>query len=444
DELYEVMRRIKELCDPAGVLNPGVILNDDPKAHLRHIKVDPLVAEEVDRCVSCGYCEPVCPSRDLSLTPRQRIVALRAIETARRAGDEQLVRELERDYDYESVQTCAVDGMCQTACPVNINTGDLVKRLRRENTGKVAATGWNVAARHWESVTKAAAMGLSLADRLPASAIVPANRAARSLLGNETVPLYSDDLPAGGHQRSRPTLAREPVAVYFPTCTSAMFGATEPASREGEESPGIQDSFVMLAEKAGLKLLIPSDIDGLCCGTPWSSKGMAAGEQTMRSRTVESLRRATQNGRLPIVCDASSCTEGLLHAVETAETPPDEAPLQIIDAVEFTAKQILPLLPEASRIPSLALHPTCSSTRMGLNPDLAIVAAAVAEKVEVPADWGCCAFAGDRGMLHPELTASATARQATQIAELNSAAHASCNRTCEIGMSRATGATYRH
>lgn len=444
DELYEVMRRIKELCDPAGVLNPGVILNDDPKAHLRHIKVDPPVLEEVDRCVSCGYCEPVCPSRDLTLTPRQRIVTLRAIEAARQAGDEKLAQELERDYDYESVQTCAVDGMCQTACPVNINTGDLVRRLRRENTGKVTAAGWNLAARHWASATKAAAAGLSAADKLPTGAILPANRAARSILGNDTVPLYSADLPTGGRRRKRPAPASEPIAVYFPSCTSAMFGATESASPDGEGSNGIQDSFLMLAEKAGLVMLIPSDIDGLCCGTPWSSKGMTAGEETMRTRTVTSLRTATQNGRLPIICDASSCTEGLRHTVETAETPAGQAPLRIVDAVEFTSEHILPRLPEGTRIPSLALHPTCSSTRMNLNPELAAVAAAVAEKVEVPTDWGCCGFAGDRGMLHPELTASATARQAEQITELGATAHASCNRTCELGMSRATGATYRH
>lgn len=446
DELYEVMRRIKELCDPAGVLNPGVILNDDPNAHLRHIKVDPLVAEEVDRCVSCGYCEPVCPSRDLTLTPRQRIVTLRAIETARQAGDEKLARELERDYDYESVETCAVDGMCQTACPVNINTGDLVRRLRRENTGKAAATGWNVAARHWESATKAAGLGLTVADKLPTGAILPANRAARAVLGNEVVPMYSAELPAGGRRRRRPAPVGEPVAVYFPTCTSAMFGAAKPASPDGEVSTGdgIQDSFLMLVKKAGLEVLIPTDIDGLCCGTPWSSKGMQAGEETMRDRAVASLRAATQNGRLPIVCDASSCTEGLRHAVEADEPPPGEAPLHIEDAVEFTAERILPQLPEGTRIPSLALHPTCSSTRMGLNEDLSEVAAAVAEKVEIPPDWGCCAFAGDRGMLHPELTASATERQAKQVRQLGATAHASCNRTCELGMSRATGSTYRH
>lgn len=446
DELYEVMRRIKELCDPAGVLNPGVILNDDPKAHLRHIKVDPLVAEEVDRCVSCGYCEPVCPSRDLTLTPRQRIVTLRAIETARQAGDEALARELERDYDYESVETCAVDGMCQTACPVNINTGDLVRRLRRENTGKAAATGWNVAARHWESATKAAGLGLTAADKLPTGAILSANRAARAVLGNDTVPMYSADLPAGGHRRRRPAPVGEPVAVYFPTCTSAMFGAAESESPDGEVSTGdgIQDSFLTLVKKVGLEVLIPTDIDALCCGTPWSSKGMQAGEETMRARTMASLRAATQNGRLPIVCDASSCTEGLRHAVE-ADTPSlGEPVLHIEDVVEFTAEHILPRLPAGARIPSLALHPTCSSTRMGLNESLSEVAAAVAETVEVPSDWGCCAFAGDRGMLHPELTASATERQAKQVRQLGATAHASCNRTCELGMSRATGATYRH
>ena len=439
DELYDVMRRIKELCDPAGVLNPGVILNDDPKAHLRHIKVDPPVEEEVDRCVSCGYCEPVCPSRDLTLTPRQRIVTLRAIETARQAGDEKLVRELERDYDYESVQTCAVDGMCQTACPVNINTGDLVRRLRREKTGKVAAIGWDFAARHWGSMTKIAALGLTAADKLPSSAIVPANRGARAVLGNDTVPLYSAELPTGGRRRSRHVSAREPIAVYFPTCTSAMFGAAESASPHG----GIQDSFLMLVEKAGLEMLIPDDIDGLCCGTPWSSKGMVAGHETMRNRTMASLRKATQNGRLPIVCDASSCTEGLRQAVETAETKSGEAPLRIVDVVEYAAEHILPRLPEGTRLPSLALHPTCSSTRMGINEDLSVVAAAVAEKVEVPTDWGCCAFAGDRGMLHPELTGSATARQAEQVAEMGAAARL-VQSDRELGMSRATVHQYRH
>ncbi|NKX52207.1 4Fe-4S dicluster domain-containing protein, partial [Arthrobacter deserti] len=183
DEHYDVMRRLKDLFDPAGVLNPGVLLDDDPQAHLRHIKTAPPVAEEVDRCVSCGYCEPVCPSKDLTPTPRQRIATLRAIEAAGRAGDEDLARRLEADYDYESVQTCAVDGMCQTACPVDINTGLLVKRLRRADAGAVEGAAWDLAARHWGTVARGAGLALNAAAKVPAAAVAPVNTAARAVLG---------------------------------------------------------------------------------------------------------------------------------------------------------------------------------------------------------------------------------------------------------------------
>lgn len=446
DELYEVMRRIKELCDPEGVLNPGVLLNDDPEVHLQHIKTDPPVDEEVDRCTSCGYCEPVCPSRDLTLTPRQRIVTLRAIESARQAGNEELARELEKDYEYESIQTCAVDGMCQTACPVGINTGSLVQKLRRDSAGRVADAGWDLAAKHWGTFTKVAGLGLSAAKKLPPAAIAPGNQVVRAVLGAEAIPLYSSDLPAGGHRRQRPAPAGEPVAVYFPSCMSAMFGPGKTVAGNGESLPGsgIQDSFLMLADKAGLEMKIPEGIDQLCCGTPWTSKGMVAGEKTIRSRTLAALRSASREGQLPIVCDASSCTEGLRKLVDSETSAQTGAGLRIIDAVEFAEEHFLPRLSLGDRIPSLTLHPTCSSTRMDLNPSLLIVADAVAEDVEVPESWGCCGFAGDRGMLHPELTASATAAQAEEVRALSSVAHASCNRACEIGMSRASDKEYRH
>lgn len=449
DELYDVMRTIKQLFDPAGMLNPGVVMDEDPTAHLRHIKSAPPVAEEVDRCVSCGYCEPVCPSKDITLTPRQRIVTLRAIESARLAGDTALVKELERDYEYESVETCAVDGMCQTACPVDINTGSLVKRLRKNDAGKLANGAWNAAAKHWEGVTRGAALALTVVDKLPAAVIAPPNKAARAVLGADTVPLYSTELPGGGWVRKRPIPAGHVDAVYFPACVGTMFGPAGfgPAGfgpADVSPSRGVQYSFEQLAARAGLTFLVPKGIDGLCCGTPWSSKGMADGQETMKAKTLAALRQATRNGELPIVCDASSCTEGLRHAVESEIPSHGQRRLRIVDAVDFAAERILPLLPEGQKLESLALHPTCSSTRMGLNGALGAVAGAVAERVEVPEAWGCCAFAGDRGMLHPELTASATARQAADVADMNAAAHASCNRTCELGMTRATGSQYRH
>ncbi|BCW20218.1 oxidoreductase [Arthrobacter sp. NtRootA9] len=450
DELYGVMRRIKQLFDPAGMLNPGVLMDDDPQAHLRHIKTAPPVAEEVDRCVSCGYCEPVCPSKDLTLTPRQRIVTLRAIEAARLAGDTALVKELEKDYDYESVQTCAVDGMCQTACPVDINTGLLVKRIRRSEAGPVANGAWNAAAKHWEGVTRGASLALTVVNKLPAPAVVAPNKAARAVLGTDTVPLYSPELPGGGSVRKRPTPDQAPDAVYFPACVGTMFGpASEGSSPDGSAAGpasgrGVQYSFEQLCERAGVTLLVPAGIDSLCCGTPWSSKGMVAGQAIMREKTLAALRVATRDGELAIVCDASSCTEGLRQVVESDDPLPGQSPLRIVDAVDFAALHILPRLPEHAKLESLALHPTCSSTRMGINSSLDAVASAVADKVDVPVNWGCCAFAGDRGMLHPELTDSATRKQGDEVRDMGAAAHASCNRTCELGMTRATGQEYRH
>ncbi|KRE91853.1 FAD-binding and (Fe-S)-binding domain-containing protein [Arthrobacter sp. Soil764] len=451
DELYGVMRRIKELFDPAGMLNPGVLMDDDPQAHMRHIKTAPPVAEEVDRCVSCGYCEPVCPSKDLTLTPRQRIVTLRAIEAARLAGDTALVKELERDYDYESVQTCAVDGMCQTACPVDINTGVLVKRIRRSEAGPVANGAWNAAAKHWSGVTRGASLALTVVNKLPAPAVMAPNKAARAVLGTDTVPLYSPELPGGGSARKRPTPDRAPDAVYFPACVGTMFGPAGagsepggPAAGRGVQYSGVQYSFEQLCERAGITLLVPEGIDSLCCGTPWSSKGMEAGQATMKEKTLAALREATRDGELAIICDASSCTEGLRQAVEADNPLVGQRPLRMVDAVDFVAEHILPRLPEHAKLESLALHPTCSSTRLGINGALESVAQAVAERVDVPVNWGCCAFAGDRGMLHPELTASATRKQALEVGQLDASAHASCNRTCELGMTRATGQEYRH
>ena len=148
-DLYRIMRQVKKSVDPAGVLNRGTIITDDPKLHLKEVKLTPTVQDEVDRCVECGYCEPVCPSRDLTLTPRQRIVMQRAIAQARADGDEVLATDLEERATYPVVQTCAVDGMCQTNCPVHINTGDLVRRLRAEHNPAAWQATWDLAAKGW-------------------------------------------------------------------------------------------------------------------------------------------------------------------------------------------------------------------------------------------------------------------------------------------------------
>lgn len=431
DELYEVMVEVKRACDPAAVLNPGVLLTDDPRAHLRHLKPVVTVEPEVDRCVECGYCEPVCPSRDLTTTPRQRIVLRREIAAARAAGDIALAAELESDYRYDGVDTCAVDGMCATACPVLINTGDLTRRLRAEQHGPLSQRVWRATARHWYTTTRVMSLALDTAAVAPAGLVEGTTRAARAVSKPEVVPAWSRDLPRGGTRR-RAAPHPQADAVYLPSCLNTVF-APAPGG------PGVMTAVQALADRAGIRLHIPDGIGDLCCGTPWSSKGLPDGYDIMRRNVTQVLTTATDNGRLPVISDAASCTEGL-HRLLSSPAPF----LRVVDATAFVVDHILPKLRIIRPLPSLALHPTCSSTRLAIDNAITRIAEALAERVVVPDDWQCCAFAGDRGLLHPELTASATRAEAAAVARDACTAHASVNRTCEIGMTRATAQVYHH
>ncbi|ASQ91871.1 FAD-binding and (Fe-S)-binding domain-containing protein [Streptomyces sp. 11-1-2] len=442
DELYAIMRELKRLCDPHGVLNPGVILEDDPAAHLRNLKSVPQVDPALDSCVECGYCEPVCPTADATTTPRQRIALQREIALATVAGDEERRRALETDYTYAAVDSCAADGLCVTACPVAIDTGAVMKRLRAERHGAAAQRAGNAAARHWATAVKGVRAALNTAHALPAPALRAATGAARRLGAGELVPAWADDIPRGGPARPAPRRPAEPRAVFFAACIGSVFA---PEAAPGGAA-GSAAAFLRLCERAGVPITVPGELAGLCCGTPWQSKGYTTGYRTMASRTLEALWEASGHGMLPVVCDASSCTHGL-------EQLPDALPesdrarfasLKFVDSVVFTADHLLPALPEPRRLRTLALHPTCSTVHLGIESALRTLAAAVGDEVTVPDNWGCCAFAGDRGLLHPEVTAAATAAQAAEITAGTYDAYASCNRTCEMGMTRATGHPYRH
>lgn len=438
DELYEVMLELKRLVDPRGAFNPGVILNEDPRCHIQDLKVEPEVEAEVDRCVECGYCEPVCPSQDITLTPRQRIVGRREIAAATARGDHDGAAALLAEYVYEGEQTCAVDGMCATACPVDIDTGDLIRRLRAESASAVEDRGWDLAARGWGAGVAAASGALSAAHRLPSALPRAATAAARTVLGEDRVPLYSGALPGGGPHRPAPRHPQSPEAVFFPACVSSMFGTPD------GEGPSSSEAFLALCERAGVEIDVPDGIAATCCGTPWKSKGMLSGHERMTGRTLPMLWAASDHGRLPVICDASSCTEGLMAMQRSAAQDPAHAGLRFVDAVAFTAERLLPLLRITRQQGTMALHPTCSSTQLGLDPALRRIASSIAREVTTPLSWRCCGYAGDRGMLHPELTAAATRREAAEVRGRVFDAYASLNRTCEQGLTEATGRPYRH
>jgi D-lactate dehydrogenase len=266
-----------------------------------------------------------------------------------------------------------------------------------------------------------------LAKRVPIQIVEPINSALRTYLGEERIPLWSKSLPSGGAPRQ--TEVREGADfVLFASCLESIFEADT------------ANSLKSLARKAGLSFTTPAAIGDLCCGTPWKSKGLIDGYESMVEATYKALVQASDNGRLPVICENSSCSEGLITALKSRPG----SPLRIIDSIDFAQEFLLPRLEITTKRSSVVLHPTCSSTRLGSNANLEAIAAAISQEVSIPADWGCCAFAGDRGLLHPELTASATRAEVEEIKGQHFDTYLSTNLTCEIGLSAASGAKYQH
>ena len=446
-EGFEIMRRLKELADPHNLLNPGVIVNHDRRAHLENLKRIPTVEPEVDKCIECGYCEAKCPSRELTLTPRQRIAVRREMARLQNHGatteNQQLATDLDRDFPYSALDTCATDGLCATACPVSINTGDLVKRFRRIRQTPAAQKWATRIARNFavtETLLRTALrLGHVAQNVLGASAVRSISRAMKGILGDNMAE-WSPDMPNAAEAVPKTSRAGA-RAVYFPSCISRMMGGlpNEPADRS------LMEVILELGRRAGVPLYIPEDVAGTCCGTPFSSKGLTKAHEISVNRAVEKFWSWSEQGRLPIFVDTSPCTYGFRNArgYLTEENQKRFDRLQFLDSIEFAHDALLPNLRVSSKAKSVALHPVCSVTKLGIAPKLEAVAKACSEKVIVPLDAGCCAFAGDRGFLLPELTASATRLEAAEVKAKRPDGCYSSSRTCEVGMTRATGEVYR-
>ena len=273
-----IMRRLKNLADPHGVLNPGTIVPASQKSHVENLKANPLIDAETDRCVECGFCERGCPSGDLTTTPRQRIVLRRRIATLEATAPESAeLAALNEALNYEVLDTCAADGMCQVACPVDINTGDLVKRLRTERHTPRAQQAAMSAAKRFAEVERAARVGLAASDRL-GRWVGPTRRSritaavAKRLDRFDIVPVAIEGTP--GPAGELPVTDQDGArAVYFPACVNRIFASP------GEVS--VPEALVRVGERAGRPVWIPDDVVGVCCTTPWVSKGFPDAARTM-------------------------------------------------------------------------------------------------------------------------------------------------------------------
>ncbi|HEY2769706.1 MAG TPA: FAD-binding and (Fe-S)-binding domain-containing protein [Solirubrobacteraceae bacterium] len=405
----ELMWRVKRLADPDGILGPGIVLNREPGVHLNNLKTAPEIEESVTKCIECGFCEPVCPSRNVTTTPRQRIAIRR--EMARQPAESPVLAALEQQFEYDGVETCAADGSCMHACPVGIDTGKLIKQLRRAGHGPRAERAGAELARNYGLAERAARVGLRVGAR-----------AARR---------WRSSVPAAA-PRGLPFTVREgAAAVYMPACINRIFGNAPGRS----EHPTVPEALVALSARAGQPLWIPDDVGGHCCGTPWSSKGYADGQEAMAASMHDALARWSDGGRLPVVIDASSCTHGVVTEIGADG-------VEVLDSIAWVHDHLLDRLELRHRLGSIVVHPTCASTHLGLSGKLSAIARRMADDVLVPAGTTCCGMAGDRGWLHPELPASALRDVARELDGQAFDACVSSNRTCEAALQEVTGRPY--
>ena len=427
-EAYALMTEIKALFDPRNLLNPGVILNANPDVHVQNLKPLPPAHATIDRCTECGFCEVVCPSRDLSLTPRQRIVAQREMARLRREEGRHSPRlkRFEDDYVYWGEKTCAADGMCATRCPVDINTGDHTRDIRHAKAAHspyryVAA----LLARNFSRVSALARLGLQaahLARGLVGARDLEKISAQTYRLSHGRIPRWLPSMPSAAprlQQTLRPS-PRGTKIVYFPSCVGRTMGHAPEDPRQESLHTVVQ----RVLERAGYQLMLPDHPDQLCCGMAFESKGYVEQADEMARRLENQLMLASKQGQYPILCDMSPCVERMRRSLS--------AQLKLYDQVGFIDSFLMNRL-KFTRLPEkAAFHITCSAYSMGLESAFKRVAQACVQEAVFPDAVSCCGFAGDKGLRLPELNASALAQLKSAVAGCS--VGYSNSRTCEIGL----------
>ncbi len=457
-EAYALMKEIKSVFDPENLMNPGVVINNDPQAHLRNLKPLPPAHEIIDKCIECGFCEVQCPSKDLTLTPRQRITVYREMSRLKASGESPgRLAALSSAYRYEGVETCATDGLCSTACPVSIDTGKMIKYIRWRQTGPFAHAVARTLAGNMPAVTGAMGVMLNLVSGshalLGTKLMGGVALALRKISGN-MIPLWNEYMPRGAGRLPSlsaadqfpssnaaarlpspldPVIASVPKqskVVYFPSCINRTMGK----SRDyGQEAP-LTHKTVALLEKAGYQAVFPKNLPGLCCGMAFDSKGFKEEGSMKADELNRALLEVSNNGELPVYVDMSPC---LYRMRETLDKR-----LDLYEPIEFILSYLTERL-EFRKVPeTVAVHTTCSSTKMGLSPRFRKLAEMCAERVVVPDGVGCCGWAGDRGFTFPELNASALAGLKSGIPRECTGGY-STSRTCEIGLSLHSGLSYK-
>lgn len=436
DYAFELMKSVKQLFDPKNLLNPGVIFNDDPKCHIKHFKPLPLTNPKVDRCIECGFCEVNCLTCGFALSSRQRIVIQREISRLRQSGDDpQRLATLLKEYKYWGNQTCAGDGLCSMSCPMHINTGELTHDIRQVELPK-GSKGYQLgdfAARHFAGIKNSLRPVLILADTAHAvmgtTLMTSLTRGMHQTLG---IPLWTSAMPKAYRIRKQlrsHITAKPDKVVYFPSCINQTMGL----ARKSPEEMALVDKMVSLLQKGGFEVIFPENMDKLCCGTIWESKGMMDIADRKSKELEEALWKASEEGRYPVLCDQSPCLHRMRETIKK---------MKLYEPAEFIYTFLRDRLVFTPTDEPVAIHITCSMRRMGLADTIINLAKLCSKHVFVPEEIGCCGFAGDRGFTHPEVNAYALRKLRPQLEEKGIQRGYSNSRTCEIGLTTNSGIPY--
>ena len=438
---YSVMKRLKALIDPSNLMNPGVLINADPGVHLAHIKGMPLLGDPVaDRCIECGFCEWVCPTRYSTLTPRGRIQAHRVRRSLEKAGEHQRAQTIAKQYVYEGRETCVADGMCQTVCPVGINTGHITDFDRAQAAAQPAARAMATAAKHFAVLEDAARLllnGGTALSKIAGNATMPWMTAALA----KVLPAFPQWSRNMGPAPLLPnTRAAGAEVVYFPACVTRMMGS----STLGKDN--VMQTVLRVAQRAGIRMYLPKDSFGLCCSQMFAHMGFTDAQKLMANRVVESMFGWSDGGRLPIMCDITSCARSLTHELETEMwgarprllSPANQSKyerLRFLDIAEWLHDDALPRLDVTRPKDSIVIHPTCACRQLGLETKIEAIGKACAGASYVPFNAACCGAGGDRGFRYPEGTASALRDEAAELAGRRFDGAYSFAKSCEVVLS---------
>lgn len=457
---FEIMKAVKQLFDPQGLLNPGVIFNNDPQCHVKNLKrsLTPLtpspvgrgskdtpIYNSIDKCIECGFCEVNCLTCGFTLSSRQRIVVQREISRLKQTGENPYQLEiLQKQYRYPGNQTCAGDGLCSTSCPMGINTGDLTHLIRQSELPQDSSgyKAGDFAAKHFAGIKGLLRPALTLANAahtmLGTKAMTSLTHSMHNLFG---MPQWTPAMPKSYRMNGKhPTnsAAHSPLiinhsplkkVVYFPSCINQTMGL---AKKSPVEQP-LVNKMLSLLKKAGYKVIFPRNMEKLCCGTIWESKGMPDIADRKSAELEAALWEASEQGKYPVLCDQSPCLHRMRATIQKIKLyePAEFIYTFLRDKLEFTQSDT-----------PVAVHITCSMRKMGLAGTFIALAKLCSSNVLIPDEVGCCGFAGDKGFTHPEVNAYALRKLRPQIEKAGIAVGYSNSRTCEIGLTTNAGIPY--